>query len=113
MSFRCSPHDLRAILRRPPGLRKAQTPLDALQHLPRALITHDMRLLITTMQLLSRTTLVDTHHRYTNGPGSLANTETEVCVVGVDVLLQLCQMYDLVDALEEGREEGVGFQFCE
>ena len=38
-----SPHQLHYILRRPPRLRKTQTPLQTLQPLPRPLITHDMR----------------------------------------------------------------------
>ena len=42
-----STHNLTQIIRRPPRLRKTQTPLDTLQHLPRHLISQDMRFLIT------------------------------------------------------------------
>jgi hypothetical protein len=46
---------------------------------------------------------VDTHHSDADGPGSLADTEAEVAVIGVDVTALL----ECVDNLDDGIEEGV------
>ena len=78
LSIPClSSHQLQLIIRRPPRLRKTQTPLYTLQKLSRHLITHNMRRpLITLVQLFSCAPLVDPHHRHTDRP----------CAVHDDVL---------------------------
>lgn len=64
-----SPHQLQLIIRRPPRLRKAQTPLNALQKLPRHLVAHNVRLaLVALVQLFSRRTLVNADHGYADWP---------------------------------------------
>jgi hypothetical protein len=63
-------HQLQVIIRRPAHLGKAQTPLDALQVLPGALIGHDMSLIIALVQFLSGGPFVDTNHGDTDGPCS-------------------------------------------
>src|SRR4051812_4538360 len=73
-------HKLADILRRPSDLSKRQTPLDALQILPRDLAAHDMPPL-TAMKLLSSTTLVDTHHGDTNRPGRLADAQPQIPII--------------------------------
>lgn len=64
-------HDLQLILRGPADLGKAQAALDTLQVFPRDLVTQNVRLLVALMQLLSRGSLVNTHHGYTDGPCSM------------------------------------------
>lgn len=70
-----STHQLPNILRRPPDLSETQASLNALQELSCNLITHHMSL-ITLMQLLSRTTLVNTNHSDTNRPSSFPDTKS-------------------------------------
>lgn len=55
----------------------------------------------TIVQLLPRTSLVDTHHGDTNRPRCLADTETEVAVVCVNVSSLLQGLHDLDDGGEE------------
>lgn len=52
--------------------------------------------LFAIMQLLSRTSLVNTNHGDTDGPGSLADAQAQVAVVGVDVAA-LLQCLDNLD----------------
>jgi hypothetical protein len=107
-----SPHQLPQILRRPPHLRKGKTALDALQILPRHLVAHDVTL-FAVVQFLARTSLVDTHHGDSDGPGGLADAEAEVAVVGVDVAALLEGLDDFDDGLEEGVVEVAGFELAE
>lgn len=65
------------------------------------------------MQLLSRTTLVNTHHGHADGPGGLSDAEAEVPVVCVDVATFLEGFDDLDDGREEGVVEVAGFEFAE
>lgn len=65
------------------------------------------------MQLLTRASLVDTHHCDSNGPGCLSDTEAEIAVVGVDVAALLEGLDDFDDRLEEGVVEVAGFEFAE
>lgn len=69
--------------------------------------------LFSVVQLLTRTSLVDTHHGDTNGPGCLADAEAEVAVVGVDVAALLEGLDDFDDGLEEGVIEVAGFELAE
>lgn len=55
-------------------MRKGQTALDALEILARHLVAHDVSL-FAIVQLLAGTTLVDTHHGDTDGPGRLSDAE--------------------------------------
>ena len=93
-----STHQLHQILRRPPRLRKTQTPLNTLQPLPRPLIAHNMRRpLITLMQLLSRTPLMNPHHRNPNRPRRLPNTKPQIPIVRIHISLFLRRMHDFHD----------------
>lgn len=96
------PHQLQLILRRPPRLRKTQTPLDTLQELPRHLIAHDMRRpLIALMQLLPRTALMDPHHRHANRPRRLADTQGQIPVVRIHVPALLRRAHNLHHRLQD------------
>lgn len=90
-----STHQLHQILRRPPRLRKAQTPLDTLQKLPRHLIAHDVRRRVALVQLLPRTPLVDADHGHPDRPRRLADRQPQVAVVGVHVAPLLRRHHDL------------------
>ena len=70
-----SAHQLTHVCRWPPHLRERQTPLDALQVLPRNFVAHHMAFL-AIVKLLTSATLVDTNHGHTNRPRCFANTET-------------------------------------
>lgn len=109
--MRRSAHQLSQIRRRPPHLGKGKTALDALQNLARNLITHDVTLL-AVVQLLASTSLVDTNHGHANGPGGLADTQTEIVVIGVDVASFLKGLHDLHHRYEEGVVHVVGFEFA-
>jgi hypothetical protein len=64
-----SSHQLQLVIRGPPRLRKAQTPLDALQIFARYLIAHDMsRVFVVLMELLASRTLVNTNHGDSDRP---------------------------------------------
>lgn len=69
--------------------------------------------LFAVVQLFSRTSLVDTHHGDTDGPGCLADAEPEIAVVGVDVAALLEGLDDFDDGLEEGVVEVAGFELAE
>ena len=79
-----SSHQLPQVAGWPPHLRKSKTSLDALQVLARHLVSHHVAPL-ARMQLLSRASLVDTHHGHADGPRRLADAEPEVSVIGVYV----------------------------
>jgi hypothetical protein len=64
-------HDLQLILRGPADLCEAQAALDTLQIFSSDLVTQNVRLLVALVQLLSRGSLVNTHHGHTDGPGSI------------------------------------------
>jgi hypothetical protein len=80
-------------------LRKGETTLDALQILACDLITHDMAFL-SIMKLLASTALVDTNHGNTDGPRRLANTQTQVSIIGIDIATLLKSLDNLYDRLE-------------
>ena len=90
-----SPHQLHQIIRRPPRLRKTQAPLNTLQKLPRHLIAHNMRRIITLMQLLPRAPLMDPHHRHPNRPRRLPNRQPQIPVVGIHIALLLRRHHNL------------------
>jgi hypothetical protein len=105
-----STHQLSQILRRPSRLRKTQAPLDRLQILPRHLIAHNMRLLISLVQLFPRTPLMDPHHRHADRPRCLPDAQLEIPVVGGDVVAGLRVADDGADGDEERVEEFLGFE---
>lgn len=107
-----STHQLSQIRRWPPHLRKRKTSLDTLQNLAGDLITHDVTL-FTIMQFLASTSLVNTNHGYANRPGGLADTQTEIVVVGVDVASFLEGLYNLHDGRDERVVYVVGFKSAE
>jgi hypothetical protein len=108
-----STHQLPHIIRRPPRLSKAQTPLDSLQILPGHLIAHDMRLLITLMQLLAGAALMDTDHGDADRPGGLTDAKTEVAIVGGDVAPLLGVTHDGADRGEDAVGEVLAFESAE
>lgn len=77
-------HQLPQICWWPSDLCKCKTPLDTLQDFARNFITHDVTF-FSIMKLLACTSLVDTNHGDTNGPGSFADAQAEIIVVGVDI----------------------------
>lgn len=93
-------------------MRKGETTLDALQILACNLITHNMAFL-SIVKLLASTALVDTNHGNTNGPCCLANTQTQVSIVGIDVTTLLKSLDNLYDRLENIVVELTLFKFAE
>lgn len=69
--------------------------------------------LFAIVQLLARTSLVDTHHCDSNGPGCFSDAEAEIAIVGVDVAALLEGLDDFDDGLEEGVVEVAGFELAE
>jgi hypothetical protein len=100
LGVNASTHQLSDIFRWPSNLCKAQTSLDALQELPRDLVSHDMTL-VTLMQFLSSTTLVDTNHGNSNWPRCLSNTQTQISIVGVDISPLLSCFDDLDNRFQD------------
>lgn len=41
--------------------------------------------LVTLVELLSSTTLVNTNHSNSNGPSRFADTESEISIIGIDI----------------------------
>jgi hypothetical protein len=69
--------------------------------------------LIALMQLLSSTTLVDTNHGDSDGPGRLANTKTKVPIVRIDVAAFLRRLNNLYDWLQDTFIEIAFLKFAE
>ena len=67
-----SAHQLPDIIGGPPGLGKAEAPLDALEELAGRLVGHDVGLFVAVglVKLFARGTLVDADHGHANGPGT-------------------------------------------
>lgn len=59
--------------------------------------------LLPTMQLLTRSTLMDTNHRNTNRPRGRSDAQAQIPIVGIDVTAFL----EGPDDLDDGDEEGV------
>ncbi len=60
---------------------------------------------VALVQLLARAPLVDTHHGDADGPCCLANTQTEIAIVGIDVAAFLCCFDDFDDGFEDALVE--------
>ena len=80
------------------GERK--TPLDALKIFARNFVTHNVTLL-TIVQFLASTSLVNTNHSDTDGPSGLADTQTQVAVVGINVAALLHSLDNFDNGFEE------------
>jgi hypothetical protein len=69
--------------------------------------------LITLMQLLSRTTLVDTNHGNSNGPGSFTDTKAKIAVVCIDIAAFLGCFDNFDNGFEDAFVNVACFEFAE
>lgn len=107
-----SAHQLSHILRRPPHLGKCQTALNTLKKLAGDLVAHHMAPL-AVVQLLARASLVDTHHGHTDGPGRLADAQSQVSVIGIDISPLLGRFDNFNHGFQDAVVQIALFEFAE